>query len=89
MDECCFRQQRLFCCREEPWIPAEVVAMGDLSSWKIESDRAVADLFSHGGGRQQSRKSGVKAAIEQTKQLAACGSGAGMELRDLPTKLAV
>jgi hypothetical protein len=51
----------LFCCREEQGIPTEFVEVGDLSSWQIEPDRAIADLFSHRSGGQQSRE----AALEQ------------------------
>jgi hypothetical protein len=43
--------------------PNSLVEMGDLSSREIEPDRAVADLFSHYGGRQQSRKSGTQVAL--------------------------
>ncbi len=32
-------------------IPSEFVEMGDLSSREIDPDRAVAELFSHHGGR--------------------------------------
>lgn len=42
----------------------------NLSNREIEPDRAIADLFSHHGGRKQSRKSGTQAAIGQAQRLA-------------------
>jgi hypothetical protein len=44
--------------------------MGNLSSREIEPDRAVAELFSHYGGGQQSRESGAEAVVEQSQHLA-------------------
>ena len=44
--------------------------VGNLSNREIEPDRAIADLFSHHGGRKQSRKSGTQAAIGQAQRLA-------------------
>ncbi len=44
--------------------------VGNLSSGEIEPDRAVAELFSHYGGRQQSRESGAEAIVEQAQRLA-------------------
>ena len=44
--------------------------VGNLSSREIEPDRAVAELFSHYGGRQQSRESGAEAIVEQAQRLA-------------------
>ena len=44
--------------------------MGNLSSREIEPDRAVAELFSHYGGGQQSRESGAEAVVEQAQHLA-------------------
>jgi len=49
---------------------SELVEVGDLSSREIEPDRAIADLFSHRGGRKQSRKGGTQAAISQAQRLA-------------------
>jgi hypothetical protein len=46
------------------------VEVGDLSSWEIESDRAIADLFSYRGGGQQSREGSPKAVVEQPQHLA-------------------
>ena len=49
---------------------AEFVEVGDLSSWQIEPDRAIADLFSHRGGGQQSREGSPEAVVEQAQHLA-------------------
>jgi hypothetical protein len=46
------------------------VEVGDLSSWQIEPDRAIADLFSHRGGGQQSREGSPEAVVEQAQHLA-------------------
>src|ERR1019366_10008921 len=43
--------------------------MGNLSSREMERDRAVAGLFSHHGGGQQSRESGTQAAIGRAQRL--------------------
>jgi hypothetical protein len=43
--------------------------VGNLSSREIEPDRAVADLFSHYGGGQQSRESGAEAVVEQAQHI--------------------
>ena len=51
-------------------IPTEFVEVGDLSSWEIEPDRAIADLFSHHGGGQQSREGSPEAVVEQAQHLA-------------------
>ena len=42
----------------------------NLSSREIEPDRAVAELFSHYGGGQQSGESGAEAIVEQAQYLA-------------------
>ena len=44
--------------------------VGNLSSREIEPDRAVAELFSHYGGGQQSGESGAEAIVEQAQYLA-------------------
>jgi hypothetical protein len=41
--------------------------VGNLSSREIEPDRAVAELFSHYGGGQQSGESGAEAIVEQAQ----------------------
>jgi hypothetical protein len=41
--------------------PSKPVAVGDLSSPKIEPDRSIADLLSHRVGRYQSRENGAEA----------------------------
>ena len=43
--------------------------VGNLSSREIEPYRAVAELFSHYGGGQQSRESGAEAIVEQAQRL--------------------
>jgi hypothetical protein len=43
--------------------------VGDLSGREIEPDSAVADLFSHSRGGQQSRESGAEAVVEQAQHL--------------------
>jgi hypothetical protein len=58
------------------------VEVGDLSSREIEPDRAIADLFSHHGGRKQSRKSGTQAAIGQAQRLATAFSKISFEPSD-------
>ena len=53
--------------------------VGDLSRREIESDRAVAGLFSHRGGRQQSRKGGTQAVAGQAQHLAIAFSKISVE----------
>ena len=46
-----FDDTDIFGCREAKGTTSEPVEVGDLSRRQIEPDRAVADLFSHDGGR--------------------------------------
>jgi hypothetical protein len=54
------------------------VEVGDLSSWEIEPDWAIADLFSHRGGGQQSREGGSEAVVEQAQHLAILLAGSAL-----------
>lgn len=58
--------------------------MGNLSSREIEPDRAVAELFSHYGGGQQSRESGAEAVVEQAQHLAIALRRIRFDPSDLP-----
>jgi hypothetical protein len=58
--------------------------MGNLSSREIEPDRAVAELFSHYGGGQQSRESGAEAVVEQAQHLAIALRRIRFDPLDLP-----
>jgi hypothetical protein len=58
--------------------------MGNLSSREIEPDRAVAELFSHYGGGQQSRESGAEAVVEQSQHLAIALRRIRFDPLDLP-----
>ena len=51
-------------------ISPESMEVGNLSSREIEPYRAVAELFSHYGGGQQSGESGAEAIVEQAQYLA-------------------
>jgi hypothetical protein len=55
--------------------------VGDLSSWEIEPDRAIADLFSHRGGGQQSREGGSEAVVEQAQHLTIALAGSALNLQ--------
>jgi hypothetical protein len=61
--------------------------MGNLSSREIEPDRAVAELFSHYGGGQQSRESGAEAVVEQAQHLAIALRRIRFDPLDLPMLL--
>jgi hypothetical protein len=61
--------------------------MGNLSSREIEPDRAVAELFSHYGGGQQSRESGAEAVVEQAQHLAIALRRIRFDPIDLPMLL--
>ena len=55
--------------------------VGDLSSWEIEPDRAIADLFSYCGGGQQGREGSPEAAVEQAQRLAIALSRSALNLQ--------
>jgi hypothetical protein len=57
------------------------VEVGDLSSWQIEPDRAIADLFSHRGGGQQSREGSPEAVVEQAQHLTIALAGSALNLQ--------
>jgi hypothetical protein len=58
-------------CREEQGAASEGVEVGDLSSWKRQSDQAIINLFRHYGGGQAGGKRCAQGIVEQTFQLIA------------------
>ena len=63
------RPYRLFRCREAQGSSSEILEMGDLSRWQVESDPAIGGLFRIRHSGQSRRKGSAQADVERISEL--------------------